>query len=55
MMAIETPMLTYMDRLDPEFALYTMGQFYKEISTCTHILGDEIFDPTTVEHQVQWP
>ena len=55
MLPIETPMLTYMDRPDPEFALYTMGQFYKEISLCTHIPGDSIFDPTTVEHQVQWP
>ena len=55
MMAIETPMLTHVARPKPEFTLYTIGQFYKEISLCTRILGDSIFDPTTVDRQVQWP
>jgi len=57
MMVIETPISTLVaqSRPDPEITLYTMGQLYKEISLCTHILGDSIFDPTTAEHQVQWP
>ena len=55
MMAIETPTLTCVGRPDPEFTLYTIGQFYKEISNCTHLLGDSIFDPTTAERQVSWP
>ena len=55
MMAIETPMLTYVARPDPEFTLYTIGQLYKEISLCTRILGDSIFDPTTTDRQVSWP
>ena len=55
MMAIETPMLTFVARPDPEFTLYTIGQLYKEISLCTRILGDSIFDPTTADRQVRWP
>ena len=55
MLPIETPMLTYVARPDSEFTLHTMGQLYKEISLCTHILGDSIFDPMTVDYQVQWP
>ena len=55
MMAIETPILTYVARPKPELTLHTIGQLYKEISLCTRILGDSIFDPTTVERQVQWP
>jgi len=55
MMAIETPILTFVARPDPEFTLNTIGQLYKEISLCTRILGDSIFDPTTAERQVRWP
>ena len=55
MMAIETPMLTFVARPDPEFTLYTIGQLYMEISLCTRLLGDSIFDPTTAERQVSWP
>ena len=55
MLPIETPMLTYMATSDSELTLYTMGQLYKEISLCAYILGDSIFDPPSVDRQVQWP
>ena len=55
MLPIETPMLTYVATSDSELTLYTMGQLYKEILLRTHILGDTIFEPTSVDHQLQWP
>ena len=33
----------------------TIGVFYHEIKDCIKALGDAIFDPGTLDHQVKWP
>ena len=53
MMAIETPMLTFVGRPFPEFTLFTIGQLYNEIAICINILVEDIFDATTASHQVR--
>ena len=53
MMAIETPMFRNPPGLDPEYTLYTIGEFYEEISLCISQLGDSIFDPTMVVYLIQ--
>jgi len=55
MMAIETPMLTFVARPFPEFTLFTIGQLYKEVAVCIRILGEDIFDASTASRQVHWP
>ena len=56
-MSVETPMLTSVARPEPEYTLNTIGQFYKEITLCMKFLegkGDSIFDPSSVDKQVEW-
>ena len=55
MMAIETPMLTYVGRPFPEFTLFAIGQLYKELAVCINILDEDIFDASTASRQVHWP
>lgn len=54
-MGVETPALTYVARPEPEYTLNTIGQFYKEIQLCMKTLGDGIYDPSSVNIQVEWP
>ena len=54
-MAVETPALTYVAGPEPEYTLNTIGQFYKEIQWCMKTLGDGIYDPSSVNIQVEWP
>lgn len=54
-MGLETPALTYVDLHHPECTLNTIGQFYKEIELCMKTLGDSIYDPSSVDKQVEWP
>ena len=54
-MGVETPALTYVARPEPEYTLNTIGQFYKEIQLCMKNLGDGIYDPSSVNIQVEWP
>ena len=54
-MGVETPALTYVARPEPEYTLNTIGQFYKEILLCMWVLGDSIYDPSSVDKQVKWP
>jgi hypothetical protein len=53
-MGIEVPQKTEVAG-DIDTDKYTIGVFYEEISDCINILGDGIFDPSTVEKQVDWP
>ena len=55
MLALETPMFASIDEPVPEFTLFTIGQLYKEIAICINILGEDIFDASTVSRQVHWP
>ena len=51
---VEVPMQTLVG--GPIFHLFTIGQFYDEISHCIEILGDNIFeDPGRAKLQVEWP
>ena len=57
-MGIEIPQKT--DVVYPPIIddLYTIGEFYKELNNCIIHLnqtGEDIFDPTTADKQVQWP
>ena len=53
-MGVEVPMQTLVG--GPIFHLFTIGQFYDEISHCIEILGDNIFeDPGRAKLQVEWP
>ena len=58
-MAIEVPQITLVGSppiYDPELA--TIGAFYDEISNCIEFLdeqGHDLFDPSTVSSQVEWP
>ena len=53
-MGIELPQKTEVAG-DIDTDLYTIGVFYEEISDCIEELGDDIFDPSTVDQQVKWP
>jgi len=34
---------------------FTIGKFYEEIEECIEDLGDDVFDESTVDRQVEWP
>jgi len=53
-MAIEVPQETEVAGTI-NTTLYTIGVFYQEIADCIEELGDEIFNPSTVDQQVNWP
>ena len=54
-MGMETPGLMHVARSEPEYTSNTIGKFYKEIELCMRVLGDSIYDPSSVDKQVKWP
>ena len=53
-MGIELPQKTEVGG-DINTTLYTIGEFYSEISDCINMLGDDVFNNETLDLQVQWP
>ena len=54
-MGIEVPHNNSVDLPGGEITNNTIGQFYKKINDCIHVLGDSIFLESRVGRQVDWP
>ena len=54
-MGIETPEDTSVIHQDPKVKLHTIGQFYREIQLCMKSLGDDIFQNSAEQLQIEWP
>ena len=54
-MGIEVPAETYVGGDEGRYAENTIGEFYEEVTDCIKTLPGTIFDPLSVNDQVEWP